>query len=90
MECDHGGRASTTLSEEEEREMVANTGFSKPLQTLSGLNYCTCWALETTRHRDGHTTPEADVIHQYLGLLRKQLETTCPHAKANFFSHNSS
>lgn len=69
MECDHSGRASTTSSEEEERETGANAGFSKPLQTLSGLNYCTCWALQTTRHRNGHTTPEADVIRRYEALL---------------------
>lgn len=69
MECDHRGWASTTLSEEEEREKGAKVGFSKPLQTLSGLNYCTCWALKTTRHRDVHTTAEADVISQYEALL---------------------
>ncbi|CAM4615052.1 unnamed protein product [Leuciscus chuanchicus] len=40
-------------------------------KTLSGPNYCTCWALKTTSHRDDHTTPEADFIHQCtLGHLK--------------------
>ncbi len=69
-------RTKTTLRERENereggRELGGKAGFSKPLQTLSGLNYCTCWALKTTSHRDGHTTPEADVNLQCtLGLLK--------------------
>lgn len=56
---------------ERERELGGKAGFSKPLQTLSELNYCTCWALKTTSHRDGHTTQEADVnLKCTLGLLK--------------------